>query len=220
MKPVKARLQAGMRPPAARFSLILLSGLVAAGALLAYSLPSTGAPATPGISSVASARCARKVAALQERAAATGAQKKQTTRITEEELNSFLALELKAKYHPCLKNMEFHFEKGKLTGVAAIDFDKLSMNSTKIVSRMLAALLSGIHNLSMTGILEANGGKARFVLEEAKFDSTTLPNFLVEQIISAVGKKQRPPFDPVTPSTMPYGIEKAEVGAGYILIYQ
>jgi hypothetical protein len=70
------------------------------------------------------------------------------------------------------------------------------------------------------GKLEAAGGKAKFVLDEARFDTTVLPNFLVEEIISAVGRKQRPPFDPMQPSQMPYKIEKVEVHKGQITIYQ
>jgi len=42
----------------------------------------------------------------------------------------------------------------------------------------------------------------------------------VEEIISTVGKRQKPPFDPMQPSQMPYGIQKVETGQGYITVYQ
>jgi len=57
-------------------------------------------------------------------------------------------------------------------------------------------------------------------LHQARFDGTTLPKYLVEQIITAVGRKQNPPFDPLKPSELFYEIEKAEVHKGCVIVYQ
>jgi hypothetical protein len=104
--------------------------------------------------------------------------------------------------------------------MAAIDFDELSMNAKGGLTRLFAQLFSGTHTLTVRGTLQTKAGKGNFVLESAAFDNTTLPNFIVEEIISSVGRKQKPPFDPLQPSTMPYRIDRVEVHSGYIVVYQ
>ncbi len=206
--------------PPSLLRLVFLTCILAVGMTAASGAPPQAESPSPQISPRASAKCGKKIAELQGFAEDKGSLKNKTTRLTENEINSYLALELKSKYHPCLQNLQVTFEENKLKGVASIDFDKLSLNSTKTVARMLAKLLSGVHALSMEGKLEAAGGKANFVLAEARFDALVLPNFLVEEIITAVGKKQKPPFDPMQPSQMPYKIDKVEVHKGQITVFQ
>ena len=184
----------------------------------------SGSPSeeTPGpkISQKASDSCSNKIKALEAWAAKPDRQKHQTTRISEEELNSYLALELKAKFHPCLTSLEISLGEKRLSGTAGIDFDNLGMSASKTITRLLANLFSGKHKLNVAGVLVTEAGKGSFQLEEARFDGSLLPNFLVSEIITAVGRKQRPPFDPLQPSQMLFAIEKVDVHNGYILIYQ
>ncbi len=112
------------------------------------------------------------------------------------------------------------FQESKLKADAVLDFDNLSKNSTKTFARLVAKLFTGTHNLSVNGKLVASEGKASFVLDEARFDGSSLPNFLVEQIITAVGQKQKPPFDPLQPSKMPYAIDRVEVHTDQIIVFQ
>jgi hypothetical protein len=111
-------------------------------------------------------------------------------------------------------------EPTRLQGVAVVDFDQLAMSSKQSVTRLIASLLTGRHTLTVHGKLIADAGRAHFQLERARFDEISLPNLLVEEIISTVGKRQKPPFDPMQPSQMPYGIRKVEMGQGCILVYQ
>jgi len=171
-----------------------------------------------GASKAASESCAAKIKKLDVAAAA---KKKQTTQFTQDEMNSYLAIELSSKYHPSLKSLVMKFEDdNRLQGVAVIDFDELSMRAKGGLTRLLAQLLSGTHTLTMRGTLQTKAGQGHFVLESATFDDTTLPNFLVEEIISSVGRKQKPPFDPLEPSTMPYRIDHVDVHSGYIVVHQ
>ena len=181
-------------------------------------LPETGAGS--GISKGAAESCARKVKQLEKFSARTGNRGTQATRISEEELNSYLAYQLSSKYHPSLKSLMVHVEPTQLQGVAAVDFDQLGMSSKKFVTKMIASLFTGSHTLTVRGKLIADGGRAHFQLERALFDDMSLPNLLVEEIISTVGKRQKPPFDPMQPSQMPYGIQKAAMAQGYIIVYQ
>ncbi len=199
---------------------VLLLCLLACGAAKDVRSVQSADQLAPGISKAAADSCARKVKALEAFAETPEKHGAKKTRFTQSEINSFLALDLKSKYHPSLQKLEFTFDEDKLSAVASVDFDNLSMNSTKVFTRLVAKLFSGVHNLCMSGKLAARDGKANFVLDEARFDSNVLPNFLVEEIISAVGRKQKPPFDPMQPSKMPYAVDRVEVHRDYILVYQ
>jgi len=178
-------------------------------------------PAASQISRAAAERCAAKVKSLEDFDTQHKPGQKQTTRFTQEEVNSYFALVLSPKYHPSLKSVTFTFEENNLLqSIATIDFDKLGATSGKMLPKLLSFLLSGVHTLTARGQLVSGDGKARFRLDEARFDTTTLPRSLVEEIITAVGRKQNPPFDPLQPSELFYGIQKVDVHSGYILVYQ
>jgi hypothetical protein len=178
------------------------------------------APESSPITKAAADRCKSKLNTLESFAAHRKPGQKQTTQFSADEVNSYLALELHPKYHPSLKNLTVAFEEESLQAVAAIDFDRLGVTSTKLLPKLIGFLFSGVHTLTARGRLLSGNGKASFRLEQARFDSTTLPKSLVEEIITAVGRKQNPPFDPLQPSELFYDIEKADVHAGYILVYQ
>jgi len=185
-----------------------------------YSRPLPEQTAGAGISRADAVSCEAKVLRLEAFDANPQPGRHQTTRISQNELNSYLALILSPQYHPCLKSIILKFEKGSVQANAVIDFDRLEFGSTQAVNSLLRSMLSGVHTLVIAGELVSGGNKASFKLREARFDSLSLPNFLVSEIISAVGRKQDPPFDPMQPSTLPYRIEKAEVQAGFLLLYQ
>jgi hypothetical protein len=172
------------------------------------------------VSKAAADRCEAKLKSLEAFAAAKNTGRTQATRFSEEEINSYLAFYLSAKYHPSLKSLAVTFEEDRMVGVAAIDFDLLDTNSGKLLPKLMRMLFSGTHTLTAQGRLIARGGKASFQLERARFDDSMLPKVLVEEIITAVGRKQKPPFDPLQPSQMPYAIDKVDVHLGYILVTQ
>jgi hypothetical protein len=180
----------------------------------------TAASGGKTISKAAADRCESKIKSLETYASANENRKKRATRFTEEEINSYFALRLSANYHPSLKSIQFDFAPQEIQSLAQIDFDALNMNSTKLLTKLIAKMFTGTHRLQARGKLVAEGGKGYFQLSEARFDDTTLPNFLVEQIITAVGRKQKPPFDPLQPSQLPYRIERVEVQKGLIVVHQ
>ncbi|HTY60781.1 MAG TPA: hypothetical protein VMG30_00855 [Acidobacteriota bacterium] len=173
-------------------------------------------------SKAAAAQCEVKLDKLQafpEKHKA-GQMQTQTTKFSESEINSYLALDLSSQYHPCLKSLVMTFGKNHLKATATIDFDRLGKSSTKMLSRLASLLFSGVHTLAADGQLVAKDGKAYFNLDQALFDGSELPKPLVEAIISSVGRKQNPPFDPLKPSEMPYEINKVDVDSGYIIVLQ
>jgi hypothetical protein len=195
-------------------------------ALLMTELPAYGLfqkqsnVASAGISRAAAESCDAKVKKMETRAGDHGRGRKLETRLSETELNSYLAICLSPNYHPCLRGILVKLDEGRLQAVASIDFDRLQLNSTQLINGLLKKMLTGVHKLTIRGGLISNTGTASFRLDEAQFDSITLPNLLISEIISAVGRKQNPPLDPMQPSALPYLIQKVDVHSGYILVQQ
>jgi hypothetical protein len=182
----------------------------------------TGAGKSAYIPSKAAAeRCSAKLHNLADFAAKRKSGRKQTTQFSQDEINSYLALDLSAHYHPCLKSLILNLEeRNGLQALASIDFDSLKSSSSKLLPKLIGLLFSGTHTLTAKGKLISKGGKANFSLDQARFDDTTLSRYLVEQIITAVGRKQNPPFDPLQPSAIFYEIEKMDIHSGHIIVYQ
>ncbi len=191
---------------------IQMSGLP--GDLFAQNQPAAG------ISKAAASACDAKVNRMEAYADNPGKAGTLETRLSEAELNSYLAIDLSPSYHPCLKSIVFKFQEGHLQAVASIDFDRLQLNTTQLVSGIIRTMLTGTHTLTVAGKLVSDAGKATFSLDQAQFDSITFPNVLVSQIISAVGRKQNPPIDPMQPTDLPFHIQKVDVHPGYLLIIQ
>jgi hypothetical protein len=198
-------------------SVIIALLLLAQGATSAESR-NGGSP--PAISQAASAKCAMKFKEVEEFGKSPDPQKEKTTQFSQDEINSYLALELQPKFGQSLKVLQMQFKENSLQVAADIDFDSFGDKSAKLPERLLAATMTGVHKLTAAGRLHAKGGEAYFELLEARIDDNILPNFLVEEIISAVGRRQKPPFDPLQPSQMPYHIKSVDMHAGMIIVHQ
>jgi hypothetical protein len=208
-------LSAGPIASHCRKTLLLLLFIAGCSSLLQVKSAESFKP-----SRVAANSCSNKLKKLEEHAADGKSLKNEPTRFSQNEVNSYLALDLSPSYHPCLKNLTMAFEEDKLQGLAAIDFDRLEASSSKLLPKLLSFMFSGTHTLSARGKLVSKDGKANFQLEQAYFDSSTLPKSLIEEIITLIGRKQKPPFDPLQPSQLPYKIQRIDVHAGYALVYQ
>jgi len=182
--------------------------------------PAGPGPAIPATKKAAAEQCSLKLKALEDYSTHSKIGRVQTTQFSEEEINSYFELDLSPKYHPCLKSVTFKLEEDRLQGAVVIDFDKLGKTSTRLFPKLLSFMLSGVHTIMARGQLVSGNGKASFRLEQARFDNSTLPKALVEEIISAVGRKQKPPFDPLQPSQLFYDIQKIDVHPGYVVVYQ
>jgi len=204
--------------PASKAALLLLCLFLSSAGSAGDSSSVAKSSFTP--SKAAAQQCDAKLKRIEDFADTKKSGQTQTTQLSEEEVNSYFALDLSATFHPSLKSLALSFEENRLRAVASIDFDRLSVKSTKLLPKLMSWLFSGIHTLSANGHLASQEGKANFALDQARFDDTTLPKYLVEEIISAVGRKQNPPFDPLQPSKLPCNIESIAVHSGYIAIRQ
>lgn len=190
--------------------------------LIFFCLSNSAFGETPGFiaSETAAAKCRSKINKLMTFPEKRKPGQRQTTRFSQKEINSYLALDLSSQYHPCLKRLIFVFEENRLEATATIDIDRLGAASQGLLPKLVSLILAGIHTLAADGKLVAEEGKAYFKLEQALFDGTALPKPLIERIISIVGQRQNPPFDPLQSSEMPYEISKVDVKSGYIIVVQ
>ncbi|MBM3789614.1 MAG: hypothetical protein FJW35_04585 [Acidobacteria bacterium] len=208
------------RRPGTGGRLVACAAVAALLATAGLCLPAGVIQTTGRIDPAQSKACDAKLTRLLEFAAQeSGAQRRETT-FTEDEVNSYLALELSSQYHPSLKSLTVSFEETGLNAVAIIDFDRLGLTSKEFVTQLLATMFTGLHRLSIRGALVAEDGLGYLKLEQARFDRLSLPNVLVEEIVTAVGRKQDPPFDPMQQSPMPYRIRRVEVRRGFIVVHQ
>jgi hypothetical protein len=176
--------------------------------------------ASSAISAEAAARCAHKLQSLEDFSAGNTKKSTQTTQFSEEEVNSYLALNLSDSYHPSLQKLTMTFRKSRISAEAVIDFDRLGEISTGMMPKLINLMFSGVRTLTADGELSSSQGKAHFNLEQARFDDRTIPNYLVNEIIALVGKTQTPPFDPTKPSELPHKIDRVEIRPGFITVYQ
>jgi hypothetical protein len=208
------------RSPLIAHRLVLLVPVLLSLALSHGPVPGKG-ETTSSISQAASDSCNLKIKNLENFAADSAAKQSQTTRFSQNEINSYLALDLSSKYSPGLKSLQLTFEESNnLQALALIDFDKLELSTTKPFAQLFANMFSGIHQLTLRGSLIAQAGEASFKVGDARFDGNALPGLLVEEIITTVGRRQNPPFDPLHPTQMPYHIEQVDVHSGYIIVRQ
>jgi hypothetical protein len=188
--------------------------------LLLFAIRAAGEPPKPGITRAAADQCNLKLKSLEDFASHRKAGQKRITRFSQNEVNSYLSLDLRSHYHPSLKDLSCTFEEDMLECIATVNFDHLGSTSSRLLPKLLSLMISGVHLVTARGRIVSGNGKARFQLVQARFDNSTLPRSLVEEIISAVGRKQKPPFDPLQASELFDDIDRVEVHMGYILVFQ
>jgi len=202
---------------ARRFGVVLFPASLLFCCAVSFAAAQTAA-FTP--SKTAAAECHSKLNKMEAFPGKRKSGETQTTKLSDNEINSYLALDLRTRYHPSLKSLVMVFEENRLRATATIDFDLLGMTSSKLLPKLISLMFSGVHTIAADGQLVTNAGKAHFKMNQALFDGSALPKPLIEGIISAVGRKQNPPFDPLQPSEMPYEITKVDVHPGYIIVFQ
>jgi len=195
------------------------------GGLLLSLMGYLGASALWGLplranSKSAARSCETKLRSLEDFVPRKKSGEHQSIQISENEANSYLERNLKSQFHPCLKNLELVFLKNRMQIAAIVDFDRLGTTSKHILPNIISLMFSGTHSIEAQGELISNQGKGRFQLESAHFDNNAIPNYLVNEIMTAVGLRQKPPFDPVQYSELPYEIDRLDLQSGYIIVYQ
>lgn len=137
-----------------------------------------------------------------------------TYTIRERDLNAFLAVELERQAPPAIKKLGVALEKDRFTTQLKVDMDELDLSQHGTAVSLLGSLITGVQELVVVGSVDAREGRGSYTTHEASLNGITLPGALVDLLLSAIGQRLEPPFDPTQPFRLPNGIQSVTVFPG------
>ncbi len=139
---------------------------------------------------------------------------KRTYILTESDLNAFLAAKIKERPRKDVESLRIEMKEAIFTTFLKVNFDEVDIKGDSVTKSLLKALLRGTQTIEFDGRLKTEDGKGTYEVERATLNGMPLPPSLVNSILSAVGRRQDPPFDPMEPFDLPYGIKTVKVSPG------
>ena len=141
-----------------------------------------------------------------------------TYEVTEEELNAYLSAQLYQRRQKAVESIALFLKEGTFLTRVEVNVDELHLQGDDVTIGYLMLLLKGIQTLEIEGKLEAENGLATYRVQEARLSGIPIPARLVNKLLSSLGKKNDPPFDPTQPFEMPYGIQSFTFHAGNVMM--
>lgn len=139
--------------------------------------------------------------------------------ILEEDLNAYLAVELKKSEHPAVQDVAVRFHEGSFTTRLKVDMDKVEVKDQSMTAGLLASLMTGVQIIQVEGTLKTNKGTGTYVTRKAWLNDVPVPATLVDSLLSRIGRKNEPPFDPTEPFKMPYEIKEVIFKSGRVQLF-
>jgi hypothetical protein len=167
-------------------------------------------------------RLQRKIDAIHENGSANRPVPRKTP-VTENEVNSYLAFNIKEKIPNGLTNPEVTIlGADRLAGRVFVDIDdfKRNRNSTGVLDPL--NYLSGKVPVTARGFLQTNEGRGRFYLESAEILRVPLPKPLLQELATFFSRSPERPngIDIDAPFDLPAKIRKIETERGEAVIMQ
>ena len=139
--------------------------------------------------------------------------------VTDLELNAYLAERLQDEARKGVESLSVRFQRDSFMSSITLDLDEVEVTGNSLTLELFSALLSGYATIEMEGRLSVENGKGTLIIDAARINSRTVPPSLVQFILSEVGKRQNPPFDPTDSFRMPYGIRNVKIEPGKAILY-
>jgi hypothetical protein len=164
----------------------------------------------------------RKIDAIHENGSAERPVPRKTP-ITQNEVNSYLAFNVKEKIPGGLTSPEITIlEAGRLAGRVFVDIDdfKRNRNSTGMLDPL--NYLSGKVPVTARGVLRTNERRGQFYLESAEILRLPLPKPLLQELVSFFSRSPERPngIDIDAPFDLPAKIRQIETRKGESVIVQ
>jgi hypothetical protein len=145
------------------------------------------------------------------------------TPVTENEVNSYLAFNIKEKIPSGLTNPEITIlAAGRLSGRVFVDIDdfKRNRNSKGVLDPL--NYLSGKVPVTARGFLQTNEGRGQFHLESAEILRVPLPKPILEELVGFFSRSPERPngIDIDAPFDLPAKIREIHAGRGEAVIVQ
>lgn len=167
-------------------------------------------------------KLAHKIEEINNNAAAEPVRSKQTP-MTEPEVNSYLAFNIKDKIPRGLANPEIRMVgNGQLAGRVFVDMDefKRGRGSGGVMDPL--SYVSGQVPLTARGVLRTREGKGQFQLISAEIHGVPLPKQIVQELVSFFSRTKEHPngFNMDEPFTLPAKIREVVINPGEAIITQ
>ena len=191
----------------------LYIGRFALIAVAAAALGQTPSSPPAGSPDPAAERVEKMLDELEARESAQDKEKR-TYILTESDLNAFLAAKIKERPRKDVESLRIEMKEEFFTTFLRVDMDQVDPKGDSMTKSLLKALFHGKQTIEFDGRLKTDNGKGTYEVERATLNGMPLPPSLVNSILSAVGRQQDPPFDPMEPFDLPYAIKTVKVSPG------
>jgi hypothetical protein len=174
------------------------------------------------ISREAADRLVRKAIAISENGFSSRPAPARTT-VTEEELNSFLALDARDQLPVGVAEPRVELlADGRVVAHALVDLDAVRKQRSSGGWLDPSSYLRGRLPVSATGTLRASEGLARFDLESAEVYGIRIPKSLLQEVVAHYSRSNENPrgLDIDAPFPLPAGIRAIEVRKGQAIVLQ
>ena len=142
-----------------------------------------------------------------------GADKKRRERakmdITEVELESYVMVYLRKDIPVQIESVRVHLTPG----VVAAD-TRLTIPAGTTGNTLVDALVTGTHNLLVSGKMTTANGEGKFDLQSVNVDGIPVPNILIDALLRKYAKPKYPDVDLNEPFDLPWGIQTIDIGQG------
>jgi hypothetical protein len=145
------------------------------------------------------------------------------TRVTENELNSYLNFNLREKMPKGLANPHVSIVgDGRLAGRVSVDFDEFNRQRTPRGFMDPLSYLSGKVPVSARGFFRSNQGKGQFQLESADVQGVPLPKPLLQELVRFFSRSDANPkgIDIDAPFEFPAKIREIAINKGEAVVIQ
>jgi hypothetical protein len=128
--------------------------------------------------------------------------------LLEADLNAYLRRELFVQPLKGVKDLFTQLRRGAFIAFLTVNFDELEVPKNSLALQFFKNLLHGTQRLKLEGTVKIEDGTGTYVTHKAWLSDFPIPGPFVDALLSSVGKKQKPPFDPTKPFEAPYGISE------------
>jgi hypothetical protein len=155
----------------------------------------------------------RKIQAVEAQLKA-GRVPQQTVQVSEAELNSYLAYQVKLP--PSLSGLDVRLERDRVAASGLLDLDQLQDRAPSVPGLGALALLSGRVPVSIRGRLASEDGFGSVELEEVRLGTIPIAPAVLGQVVAAATRSAERPqgFDILAPFRFPYSVRRVRLQAG------
>ena len=129
--------------------------------------------------------------------------------ITEAELESYVMVYLRKDIPVQIESVRAQLTPGSIAADT-----RLTLPAGTTGNALVDALVSGTHNIFVSGKLVGAKGVGKFDLQSVSVDGIPVPGILIDSLIKKYAKPKYPDVDLKQPFDLPWGIEAIDIGQG------